>query len=120
MMAFSGYVKFLEYRVHTTSGSGYKTKFCTIKVQDVDTRRIYWLYDWSGNTENARKMEKLKDVILFVGGYLNSSGKLNFAVLQRWGIYRAEHHSPIHPETGEDGYVEVLKDESTRVDKEEK
>lgn len=115
MMAFSGYVKFLEYRTHTTRGSQYKAKFCTIKVQDIDTRRVYWLYDWSGHTDNARKMEKQKDNILFVGGYLNSAGKLNFAVLQRWGIYKQGHHTPTHPDTGEDGYMEVLKEGSSKV-----
>lgn len=113
MLTFSGYVKFLSYQTHTTRGEGFKSKFCTIRVQDIGTRRVYWLYDWSGSTENARKMEKLQDSILYVGGYLNSSGKLNFAVLQRWGIYREGQHSPVHPETGEDGYMEVLKDDNS-------
>jgi hypothetical protein len=62
-------------------------------------------------------MSKHEHEILFVQGYLNAAGKTNFAVLQRWGIWNPAEHTTTNPETGQPGYVEVLKDDNSKTNK---
>ena len=110
MVTFRGYVKYISGATQTTAPDDRRPfKYSLIRVQDVDTRRFYWLYDWSGNSETRRKMEHLKDELLVVEGYLNSAGRVNYAVLQRWGIWDREKHRAINPFTEKTGYAEVLK-----------
>ena len=113
MVTFRGYVKYLDGETQTKAPDDRRPfKYTVLKVQDIDTRRIYWLYDWSGNSEARRKMRQLKDDIFVVEGYLNSAGKVNYAVLQRWGIWDTEKHRAINPFTEKTGYAEVLKTDS--------
>jgi len=109
-MTFSGYVKYKDHESHTTQRGKRRNRFVTIRVQEIETNRIYWLYDWSGRGNNATMMLNHRHEVLYVQGYMNSHGKMSFAVLQRWGIWDHERGMSLHPVTRQAGYIEVKED----------
>ena len=107
MVTFSGQVRYISHEGHTTQRGQHRQRYSTIKVKDVDTKRVYWLYDWSGDTHNGTLMHNHRHELLFIQGYLNSAGKTNFAVLQRWGVWDVSRMTVLHPVTRRDGFIEV-------------
>jgi len=108
MVTFRAWVKYIDKDVKTTDKGHGTYKYHAIETMDVDTRRHYWFYDWSGYSDNWKEMEKHKDEIIYIEGYLNAMSRINYAVMQRWAIWDTHTSTPINPFTGKKGFVEVI------------
>lgn len=120
-MVFRALVLFKRYEenIKRESAGGLPRKSILIRVQDIETRRVHCLWDWSGDLDNAKLMESCRDQTLEVIGYINPSGKINFTVLERWGIWSEDERRTSNPTTRKYGYVQVsvghLKDKSGKA-----
>jgi len=106
-MTFCGYVKYKSHEMHITMRGKLRTRYCKIRVQCIETNRIYYLYDWSGKSHVGTLMRNHRHEVFIVHGFLNIMGYALFPILQRWGIWDVSRRLSTHPVTREPGYIEV-------------
>ena len=110
MVTFRAWVKYIDREpgLSQKGEGGQSYKYWKIKTMDVDTRRVYWFFDWSGSSEHWKAMKKYQDQVLYIEGYLNSMGKIGYSVMQRWALWDTHTNTPINPITERKGFVEVI------------
>lgn len=98
-------------RTTTTSSTGKVSKKVWLVVRDIDTDRTHWIEDRSGIIGNAWAMGACGGSVLEVRGFVECLKRINFLVLEKWGIWDPEQRKVFLPDTKEDGYISIAKDE---------
>ena len=106
-MTFHAIVKYLEHEKRTTTKGDVKRVYYVIEVQDIKTKRHIYLYDWSNLDHNVKIMSSHAGEDLEVSGHVNTRGRANYLVLERWGLWSSLEQRSKDPQTMEYGHYEV-------------